>query len=69
MLSLTQFAAIARQYGVDFEVQFAAGSSRIWVGGTLEEWRDAPFVCAVRVAGGRWINRDHGISMRLESLT
>lgn len=69
MLKLTTFAAIARQYGVPFEVQFTAQSSFVWVGGRVDEWKGSHFMHALRKAGARMRIHDSGMRMTLESLT
>lgn len=74
MLSLTKFAAIARQYGVPFEVRFTANASFVWIGGTSREWQlgsaqDKSFYADLRKAGARLHTSGDGMIMSLESLT
>jgi hypothetical protein len=69
MLSLTRLAAISRQYGVPFEVQFTAQSSFAWVGGTPREHAGSLFMKATKEAGARWRIHDSGMRITLESLS
>lgn len=74
MLSLTKFAAIARQYGIPFEVRFTARSSHVWVGGTFEDFQegsheDKCFLAALKAADARMLIVEDGMGMTLESLT
>lgn len=39
MISLTKFAAIARQYGVGFSVEFTVGGSFVVIAGSVREWQ------------------------------
>lgn len=69
MLSLTKLAAIARQYGVDFEVRFTAQASFVYIGGRPIEHAGSQFYHALLVAGARMRSRDGGTQIQLESLT
>lgn len=80
MLKLTAFAAIARQYGVGFSVEFTASASYAVVAGSVKEWHDCPFYVALRKTGSgktvpasatghRLHNSREDMWFQLESLT